>query len=325
MSAAEPRRLRAVSGEPEEALVAAAAEVLAAGDLLVLPTDTVYGLACRADDERAIARLFAAKRRPRTRPLPLLLPSAEALAAVAAGPNEAAARLGAAFWPGALTIVVRKAPAVSDSVTAGRGTVGVRVPDCPLARAVLARCPFPVAASSANLADEDPACEVTDLPGALLAAVALVLDAGPRPGAIDQYGRVRGWAASALVHYGGAYKGGCWLLSGVAEPAFYRTPAFLQTLVGFLRAVKERNLPRECSDRNEAMKAKPVTLQTPPPGGLRLVEGHFVRPDGRRFFIIGTDYIGSLDRKFLGGPWLQWIDRVAVELVPAWGVVAHVV
>lgn len=126
----------------------------------------------------------------------------------------------------------------------------------------------------------------------------------------DRYGRTRGWAASALVHYGGAYRGGCWLLSGVTTPAFYRTPTFDLTLTGFLRAIASRDLPAEASARNEALKAEPVTLRTPAPGGLRVSpEGHFLGPDGKRFFLLGADYIGSLDRKFMGGPWLQWLDR----------------
>lgn len=126
----------------------------------------------------------------------------------------------------------------------------------------------------------------------------------------DRHGRTRGWAASALVHYDGAYKGGCWLLSGVTTPAFYQTPTFDQTLTGFLRTLGARDLPKSCSDRNEARKTTQLPLQTPAPGGLTLSpDGHFLRPDGQRFFMIGADYIGSLDRKFFGGPWLQWLQE----------------
>ena len=166
----------------DAATVAAAVESLAAGELIVFPTDTVYGIACRADDARAVERLFAAKRRPLNKPLPLLLPQAEALAEVATDLDAEIWSLARRFWPGPLTLVVRKAASVSDLVTAGQPTVGVRVPDMTLTRAILDRCPFPVATTSANLSDEDPACAVDELPRELLSAVSLVVDAGRCPG-----------------------------------------------------------------------------------------------------------------------------------------------
>jgi hypothetical protein len=126
----------------------------------------------------------------------------------------------------------------------------------------------------------------------------------------DSHGRCRGWACSALIHYEGAYQGGCWLLSGVSTPGFYLSAPFRHCLRGFVRALASRNLPQESADRNARRLQAALPLQTPPPGPLtRTDDGrHFRLPDGRRFFMIGCDYIGSLDRKFFGGPWLYWLE-----------------
>lgn len=151
---------------------------LAAGQLVLFPTDTVYGLAARADDETAVAKLFAAKQRPEEKALPLLLADAEQLAEVAAEVPAAARVLAEAFWPGPLTIVLRKNAIISDLVTGGLGTVGVRVPDLAIARSILRACGFPIAVTSANLSGDRPACTVADLPQALRAQVSIIIDGG---------------------------------------------------------------------------------------------------------------------------------------------------
>jgi L-threonylcarbamoyladenylate synthase len=179
---AEPAIAAGDPQRPDAALVARAARTLAEGRLVVLPTDTVYGLACRADDEAAVRRLFAVKRRSQEKALPLLLPEAGALTEVAAEVSAAARKLAEVFWPGPLTLVVRKAPLIPALVTGGRDTVGVRVPDLPLTQAILASCDFPVAVTSANLADQSPATAVAELPEALRQRVALIVDAGRCPG-----------------------------------------------------------------------------------------------------------------------------------------------
>jgi tRNA threonylcarbamoyl adenosine modification protein (Sua5/YciO/YrdC/YwlC family) len=142
----------------EEALRAATAAV-EAGGLVVLPTDTVYGIATRPDDPRATGRLFAAKRRPRGLNLPVLAGTTEAAFDLAT-PSEAARRLAAEFWPGPLTLVLpRSARSVPWSLGDHAETIGVRVPDHPIAR-LLTRT-GPLATSSANLsggsgADDPP-------------------------------------------------------------------------------------------------------------------------------------------------------------------------
>lgn len=127
----------------------------------------------------------------------------------------------------------------------------------------------------------------------------------------DRHGRPRGWACSTLVHYGGAYRGGCWLLSGVTTPEFYLSQAFADCLTRFVQAVSAGDLVAECARRNSELQETKLPLQTPAPPPLQLSpDGHqFCLPDGRPVFLMGCNYIGSLDRKFFGGPWLHWLER----------------
>ena len=140
--------------------VADAARAALEGRLIVVPTDTVYGLATRPDDPAATARLFAAKRRDRELALPVLVP-APALVRDVAVVDERAERLADAFWPGALTLVLPRAGAARTWDLGGDPTtVGIRVPAHPLATAVWAAA-GPLAVTSANLSGELPAttCE----------------------------------------------------------------------------------------------------------------------------------------------------------------------
>lgn len=156
-----------------------AAEALAAGKLLAFPTETVYGLGARADDEIAVQAIFRAKGRPEDKPLIVhVRDEAQARRFVAAWP-DCAARLARAFWPGPLTLVLPKAPSVGDAVTRGGATVAVRAPAHPLAVRLLARTPLAIAAPSANLSGEPPARTASDVVAALDGRVDYVLDGGP--------------------------------------------------------------------------------------------------------------------------------------------------
>ncbi|MCE5239372.1 threonylcarbamoyl-AMP synthase [bacterium] len=167
--------------DPDPHAVAVAAQALIAGKLVILPTETVYGLACRADDEAALQRLTEAKGRASDKALPIVLPHPAMLSQVARVTVEAQ-QLATAYMPGPVTLVLPRLPQVSPLVTGGRDTVGVRVPDLPLTRAILAACGLPVVATSANLAGEAPATSVSALSSALREAVALIVDGGPCPG-----------------------------------------------------------------------------------------------------------------------------------------------
>lgn len=131
-----------------------AAQRLAEGGLLALPTETVYGLGARADDDAAVARIFAAKGRPADHPLIVHVPNqAAALHFVSAFP-PVAQRLVAAFWPGPLTVIVPRHPGVATAAAGGHDTIGLRCPDHPVAHQLLEACAqlgiLGVAAPSAN-------------------------------------------------------------------------------------------------------------------------------------------------------------------------------
>ncbi|MCB9648694.1 MAG: threonylcarbamoyl-AMP synthase [Deltaproteobacteria bacterium] len=127
-----------------------AAELLRSGGLVVFPTETVYGVGAHALDPRAAARIFEVKGRPRFDPLIVHLAGLEGIDAVVAELPEAAVRLAERFWPGPLTLVLKKTARVPDLVTAGHDTVAVRVPRHPIAQALLRAAGIPVAAPSAN-------------------------------------------------------------------------------------------------------------------------------------------------------------------------------
>ncbi len=133
-----------------------AAEALREGELVVLPTDTVYGLAARPDDPAATARIFDAKRRPRGLSLPILVPSVEAARGVARF-DDIADRVASALWPGALTLILPRSEASGAwGLGADADSIGVRVPRHALALALL-ELTGPLAVTSANLSGEPPA------------------------------------------------------------------------------------------------------------------------------------------------------------------------
>ena len=159
-----------------------AARALRAGRLVAFPTETVYGLGAIATDDRAVAAIFAAKRRPRFNPLIVHVADRAAARALACW-NELAERLAARFWPGALTLVLPRAPGcpLSPLVSAGGDTVGLRVPAHPVAQALLEAAGLPVAAPSANPAGGISPTTADHVAEGLGAAVDLILDGGPCP------------------------------------------------------------------------------------------------------------------------------------------------
>ena len=131
-----------------------AAERLAAGELVAFPTETVYGLGARADDDTAVAKVFAAKGRPTDHPLIVHVRDAAQAQRFAARWPPLAERLAAAFWPGPLTLIVPRRPGLAGAAAGGQDTIGLRCPSHPLAHALLAaaatRGVHGVAAPSAN-------------------------------------------------------------------------------------------------------------------------------------------------------------------------------
>jgi len=139
-------------GFADEVILVAA---LGRGCLIAFPTDTVYGVGANAGNRRAIRRLFEAKQRPSAKPLPVLIPDRDALTACARIVPAAAWALAEAFWPGPLTIILPRSDAICAEAVAGGDTVGLRVPDHPVALQVLRAVGGPMAVTSANLSGEE--------------------------------------------------------------------------------------------------------------------------------------------------------------------------
>lgn len=167
---------------PDDAGVELAADLLRHGELVAFPTDTVYGIGCRAADGKALDRLFAAKRRPPEKAVPWLVASFDVVAQLGFLPDERAARLAARFWPGALTLVM--------SAADGRATQAFRVPDHPITLALLAAA-GPLAVSSANRSGEPETLDADD--------VAIAFADSDEPAATLDGGRVPGGVASSVV------------------------------------------------------------------------------------------------------------------------------
>ena len=166
---------------PDPEAIAEAAAVITRGGLVAFPTETVYGLGANALDAAAVARIFEAKGRPATDPLIVHLAHIGQLARVAIEIPPIARTLGLTFWAGPLTLVLRKQPAIPDTVTAGRPTVAVRVPAHRVARALLEACGVPVAAPSANRFSRPSPTRAEHVLADLAGVVDLVIDAGPAP------------------------------------------------------------------------------------------------------------------------------------------------
>ena len=181
-----------------DAALEAAREAVAEGQCVVFPTDTVYGIGCAAFDAKAVTRLLDAKRRGRDMPPPVLIAEASMLRALAGQVPDAARKLVARFWPGALTIIVKAQRSLPLDLGDTRGTVAVRVPDHDQARALLRRT-GPMAVSSANVSGQPAATTAGEARHMLEDAVAVYLDGGRAPGGEastiidftgDEHGRV---------------------------------------------------------------------------------------------------------------------------------------
>ncbi|MGO8757229.1 MAG: L-threonylcarbamoyladenylate synthase [Terracidiphilus sp.] len=170
--------------EAREALERAA-EILRGGGLVALPTETVYGLGANALDQAAVKRIFAAKSRPKWDPIIVHVASMEMLDGLVDEVPETARRLTEAFWPGPLTLLLKRTRAVPDVVTAGRPLVGVRMPAHPVALELIRRAGVPVAAPSANRFGHVSPTTADHVLHDLDGRIDAVLDAGPTPRGVE--------------------------------------------------------------------------------------------------------------------------------------------
>nr|WP_260176606.1 L-threonylcarbamoyladenylate synthase [Cellulomonas cellasea] len=162
----------------------AAVEALGRGDLVVLPTDTVYGIAADAFDPVAVQALLDAKGRGRQMPPPVLMPDLRTLDGLATAVPAGARALAEAFWPGGLTLIVRAQPSLAWDLGETHGTVALRVPDHPVALELLRRT-GPLAVSSANRTGKPAGTDVREAYRQLGARVPVFLDGGEAPGGVS--------------------------------------------------------------------------------------------------------------------------------------------
>lgn len=156
-----------------------AADLLRAGELVAFPTETVYGLGADAGNPQAIARIFAAKGRPADHPLIVHLPDASHIERWASEIPGMAFKLATAFWPGPLTLIMRRRPSVLDAITGGQDTVGLRVPNHPTALQLLQAFGGGIAAPSANRFGRISPTTAAHVREELGNSVSMILDGGP--------------------------------------------------------------------------------------------------------------------------------------------------
>jgi len=155
-----------------------AAELLRAGEVVALPTETVYGLAANALEEKAVAKIFQIKGRPAHNPIIVHVASNEMAKICVSKWPELAEKFSKAFWPGPLTLVLPRAEIIPDNVTAGGSTVGIRWPSHPFIQAVIRECGFPLAAPSANLSNKISPTNAEHVRAQLAGKIPLIVDGG---------------------------------------------------------------------------------------------------------------------------------------------------
>jgi L-threonylcarbamoyladenylate synthase len=167
---------------PDSEVLDAAAAVLKSGGTVAFPTESFYGLGADALSPEAVRRVFRIKGRPESKPLLVLVDSIERALALVEGASPGARELMARHWPGPLTLVLRAAPLVPTEVTAGSGTVGVRVPGHAVALGLVRAAGMPVTAPSANPNGGAPPIRAGEVAASFGDAVDFILDAGATAG-----------------------------------------------------------------------------------------------------------------------------------------------
>ena len=158
--------------------IASAAECIKRGGLVAVPTETVYGLSADAFNETAVRRIYEVKGRPEEKPINLLVRSMADVEKVCVNIPEEAYKMAEAFWPGPLTMILKKNPRVPDIVTAGLSTVGVRAPDHALTLSLIKQCGVPLATPSANFSGMASACTVKEVLDYFDGNIEFVIDGG---------------------------------------------------------------------------------------------------------------------------------------------------
>ena len=166
---------------PAAEIIKRVGDAIRRGELVAFPTETVYGLGADVFNKQAVARVYEAKGRPADNPLPIQITSKDEALKLAADVPDVARRLMERFFPGPLTLVLRASPDIPDEVTAGTGKIGIRMPDHPVALALIRSAGTPIVAPSANVTGEPPPTSAEEVFAYLGGRIELILDAGPTP------------------------------------------------------------------------------------------------------------------------------------------------
>lgn len=164
---------------PDSSIIAKAVNALKQGKLIIIPTETVYGICCDAFNESAVRKLFRIKKRPKSKPLQLLISDVKDIKKIAQKIPLKIKKIMKKIWPGPITIVLKKKKIVPNIVTAGLNTLGIRIPDHPIALKLINSFGGPIAASSANISGQKPPRTAHQAVKSLKKGFALVLDCGP--------------------------------------------------------------------------------------------------------------------------------------------------
>ncbi len=167
---------------PDEGPINKAADIIKNGGMVVFPAKCLYGLAVDAFDPVAVSRIFQVKQRPPSNPILVLIPDVSALDQLVTGVPPVARALMARFWPGDVTLVFEAGPDLPRVLTAATGKIGVRLPQHPVARALVQAVGIPVTGTSANISGENGCVRVNTLDPRLLQGVDMVLDTGTLKG-----------------------------------------------------------------------------------------------------------------------------------------------
>lgn len=164
---------------PDPGTIAAAANIIDNGGVVVFPTQSLYGLAANALDEDAVDRVFQIKRRPPEKPVLVLIGSISVLNDLVSDVSTSAERIMNAWWPGGVTLVFHSRPDLPPNLTAGTGKIGVRLPLHPVARLFVKHVQVPITGTSANLSGQPGCRKIDEIDSGILERAGMTLDAGP--------------------------------------------------------------------------------------------------------------------------------------------------
>ena len=177
-----PEILKVSDQNSEELILTKAAKILLSGGIIAYPTETFYGLGADATNEKAIQKIFAIKGRNFKNPIALIIGQTDDIYPLVQNVPQAAQKLMAAFWPGALTIVFSAADNVSPMLTAGSGKIGLRVSSHPGAQGIVQKLKRPLTATSANLSGAPECISAADVSSQLGDKIDAIIDLGNTPG-----------------------------------------------------------------------------------------------------------------------------------------------